>query len=317
MSAYKALLTFTGAGTCTTAYGYYFSANTNAAATITNLNGLYIDTILANANGATTTNARGIYVANVSGATNNFAILTNSGNVVFNEGGDSATDFRVESDTEANMLFLDANADTDGALYLGGTTNGIKINKGGELVLLGDATVWEDLRLEPVARNTGAKAPSFANWFGGLYLYEFDNAVAGSEKEIFFSVQLPHQWKEGTAIEPHIHWINKSTGTAGHVVRWGIEYSKAKIGDTFSSSPTTVYGTTIAGGGDITTQYEHMLTDFDAISMTGDTISTVIFCRLFRDSANAGDTYTGTAGLLYIDWHYQIDSMGSKTELAK
>lgn len=42
--------------------------------------------------------------------------------VVFNEGGIGTTDFRVESDTEANMLFLDANGNTDGTLYIGGNS---------------------------------------------------------------------------------------------------------------------------------------------------------------------------------------------------
>lgn len=64
-----------------------------------------------------------------------------NGSVTFNEGGVSTMDVRMESDTEENMFFLDANADTDGALYLGGTTNGIKINKGGVLTFLGTANI--------------------------------------------------------------------------------------------------------------------------------------------------------------------------------
>jgi hypothetical protein len=223
----------------------------------------------------------------------------------------------------ASSLHLGTNAtsrveiDSSGNIYLGGgTTNAVKIATGGELSLLGTATVWDDLRIEPTSRSSGAKAPTFANWKGGLYLYDFDNAALASEKEIFFTVQLPHGWKEGSAVEPHVHWVNKATGTAGHVVRWGLEYTKSVIGGTFGAS-TTVYGTTIAGGGDITVADEHMLTDFASIDMTGDTISTVLVCRLFRNSSNAADTYTGTAGLLYIDWHVELDSMGSKTELAK
>lgn len=242
------------------------------------------------------------------------AYITGTGGAVFNEAGTATGDLRAESDTEPDMVFLDASAD---ALYLGGQTNGIKIEKGGELTLIGTATRWDDLRIEPVERNTGAKAPSFVSWVGGLYLYDFDDALAAAEKELFFTVQLPHTWKEGSAVEPHIHWTNKTAGTAGQVIRWGIEYTKAVIGGTFSSSPTTVYATTIAGGGDITVANEHMLTDFASIDMTGDTISTVLVCRIFRNSSNAADTYTGTAGLLYLDWHYEIDAMGSKTELAK
>ena len=170
---------------------------------------------------------------------------------------------------------------------------------------------WDDLRIEPTARNTGTKAPSFALWKGGIYLYDFDNAV--HEKEIFFTVQMPHGWREGSTVEPHVHWINKSAGTAGHVVRWGLEYSIADIGGVFPAA-TTIYGATIDGGGVITAADSHLITDLGTIDMTGRKISAIIACRLFRSSSNAADTYTGTASMLYIDWHIQLARPGSRNE---
>ncbi len=115
--------------------------NSNSTATVTNYAGFKIFEPVNASSLLGFTNNYGLYVANMSAATNNYAILTNAGNIVFNEGGDASTDFRVESDTEANMLFLDANADTDGALYLGGTTNGIKITKGGIMTFLGTSAI--------------------------------------------------------------------------------------------------------------------------------------------------------------------------------
>mgnify|MGYP003434166003 CR=1 FL=1 len=173
---------------------------------------------------------------------------------------------------------------------------------------------WDDLRIEPTARNSGTKAPAFALWKGGIYLYDFDNAVLASEKEIFFTVQMPHGWREGSTVEPHVHWINKSAGTAGHVVRWGLEYSMTNIGSVFPASTTTIYGTTIEGGGVITAADSHLITKFSGIDMSGRKISTIIACRLFRNSSNAEDTYTGTASLLYIDWHIQMARPGSRQE---
>lgn len=67
-------------------------------------------------------------------------ILKPNSEAVFNDEGGNMN-FRVESDTEENMLFLDSDADTDGALYLGGTTNGIEIKKGGVLTFLGTANI--------------------------------------------------------------------------------------------------------------------------------------------------------------------------------
>ena len=203
-----------------------------------------------------------------------------------------------------------------GTNKFGDSTNYLGIDDTGYLHLEGNSTVYEDLRIEPVARNTGSKAPTFTLWKGGLYLYDFDDAALASEKEIFFTVQMSHTWKEGTAVEPHVHWVNKTAGTAGQVVGWGLEYSKSSIGGTFPA-PTTIYGTTLAGGGDITVADEHLISDFPSIDMTGDTISTIMVCRLFRNSSDAADTYTGTAGLLYIDWHYERNSLGSREEYVK
>ena len=207
-----------------------------------------------------------------------------------------------------------AQIDSSGNIYLGGsTTNAVKIAPGGELTLIGTATRWNDLRVEPVVRTTGAKAPTFTAYKTNVYLYDFDNAVLASEKEIFFTVQLPHDWKEGSTIYPHVHWVNRTTGTAGHVVKWAMDYTKAKIGATFGAT-SNISGTAIVGGGDITVADEHMVTSLTAITMTGDTISTVLVCRAYRNSSDAADTYTGTAGLLYVDFHYEIDSIGGSAD---
>lgn len=175
---------------------------------------------------------------------------------------------------------------------------------------------WDDLRTEPDVKGTGAKNPSFAAWINGLFTYDFDNAVVASEKEVWFNIQMPHGWKEGTPVYPHVHWVNKSAGGAGHVVRWGMEYTLANITAAFPAT-VTIYATTLITGGDITVINSHLKTIFSPMVMTGKKISTVISCRLFRNSSDAADTYTGTAGLLYIDWHYQVDGPGSRSELAK
>lgn len=60
----------------------------------------------------TVTTQYGIYIANKDGATNNYAICVRGGTVVFNEDGTAASDFRVEGDTNQNLLFVDASADT-------------------------------------------------------------------------------------------------------------------------------------------------------------------------------------------------------------
>jgi hypothetical protein len=67
------------------------------------------------------------------------------------------------------------------------------------------------------------------------------------------------------------------------------------------------------------TANKHYITAFTAISpgSTADDLSSVLIGRLFRDSANAADTYNATGakvGLLYIDAHYQMARIGSNDE---
>jgi hypothetical protein len=59
--------------------------------------------------------------------------ITPANGVIINENGDASTDLRAEGDTEANLLFLDASADT---IYVGGTTTRLANDKNGD-------TWWE------------------------------------------------------------------------------------------------------------------------------------------------------------------------------
>ena len=251
--------------------------------------------------------------------------------LVVNEDGAAAVDTRIESDTESNMIFLDSSAD---ALYLGGTTNGVKILKGGEFSLIGTATQWEDLRIEPVARTTGSNAPTFAQVADnaglgdtgasrGIYLYQFDDAAAGSEKEVFFSQQMPHAWAS-TAVYIHVHWIGSVADTTA-APRWALEYAWKDLGQTFAGT-TTVYTdgsnyTDVGTDADIVAG-KHYISKFAAITpgATQDAISSILIGRLYRDSADAGDTYNAASnycGLLYIDTHYEVNSLGSTSEYTK
>lgn len=93
----------------TTGYNYYAN-NTIGALTVTDMY-LFYGVSPTKTSGAIT-NLYGLYLQDMSLAgTLNFAIVTNAGNIVFNEGGDANTDVRIEGDTEVNLLFTDASVD--------------------------------------------------------------------------------------------------------------------------------------------------------------------------------------------------------------
>jgi hypothetical protein len=196
---------------------------------------------------------------------------------------------------------------------------------------------YDDLRIEPVARTAGANAPTFEQWADnaglgdtgasrGIYLYSFDDALAAAEKEVFFSMQMPHAWKLGTPILMHVHWIGAVSDTTA-APRWGLEYAWKDIGETFGATETIIYttGENIDASGtpdpDVTAG-KHYISAFGPITpgTSADGLSSILVARLFRNSSDAGDTYNAAGakcGLLYIDAHYETDSPGSSSEYVK
>ncbi len=162
------------------------------------------------------------------------------------------------------------------------------------------------------------------DWIGG----HVGNVSAGSrgvilkyfspdiENELYFEAQLPHRWKEGSDLEVHIHWIPNDDGSGTNDVRWGMEYTWSNIGSVFGDT-STIYGEENHLA-ETLVKNKHYLTELGTIDGTGMGISSMLSCRVFRDAENANDDYTNFAGLLEIDFHYQIDQpTGSRQEYVK
>jgi len=169
---------------------------------------------------------------------------------------------------------------------------------------------WEDHRTPVNAvRVPAAKAPTWTA-YGGGYILTFSDDAAPNEEEVYFTVQLPHSYKIGSDLYPHVHWVPED-GTAG-VARWGLEYTWTNI-DAAVGGTTTIYVNDTNLGADV-----HHLASFSAITGTGKEISSMLICRLFRNSDDAADTLNGKwIGFLEFDIHYKRDAHGSSQELIK
>jgi len=211
-----------------------------------------------------------------------------------------------------------------GTNKFGSSSNYIQIDNAGKFSAVGTATWFDDIRVEPTVRGSGTKAPVYTQWTpsggsaSGLYCYLFNNAVVASEKEVNFKIQLPHGKKLGSVIHLHVHWMPTSTGSAGDKVRWGLEYTKANPNAAFAAPGAFIYATDPVSPPSTTpTQDTHYITEFEDIDMTGDALSTILLCRLFRNSSDAADSFTGNVMLLYIDAHVEMSNLGSNEEYAQ
>lgn len=170
------------------------------------------------------------------------------------------------------------------------------------------ATSWEDLKAPSTAINPpGAASDPARNTTTGLL--EFS---ASATNVIAIAIQIPHAWKIGTAISPHIHlWY--PDGNAGNSV-WKLEYQVAAIGSAFPGSYTPDTKTFAAPA----VANQHVLHPFDDIVMTSITgVSAMLLILLSRLGGDGADTYASALPLLEFDVHYEVDSFGSDEETTK
>jgi hypothetical protein len=176
---------------------------------------------------------------------------------------------------------------------------------------------WNDLRIVPGAfQFVGLSDPTLQDWQPGGSGATFKVYKFQSGDEVFFTCQLPHSYKEGTDIKPHIHWTPCDRGNeeSGNTVNWKLDYSWANTNGTFSSSSTASMQGTCSGTDD---KHEYSLDG--SITGTSKAISSMLVCRLYRDT---GDTWAGITeaqgpALLEFDLHFQIDDRGSQEEITK
>ncbi len=173
---------------------------------------------------------------------------------------------------------------------------------------------WDDLRIPANAmRGGGASDPPYVQYVDdgagsiGVFAYLFP---AVNDRDLFFWAQLPHSWAEGTSIRPHIHWTPTSAG-AGDVL-WVFEYTVATIGGAF---PLTTIRTTLPSASGV--DREHQIAFFPDIVMTSDMISAMLGCRICREGTSVTDTYPNQAALLEMDFHFQLNTPGSRQPFIK
>jgi len=163
---------------------------------------------------------------------------------------------------------------------------------------------WNDLNFEGTALSTGNSAPDLISLFGsgGIIGRGFDGG--NTTEQLFGGSEILHDYKEGTDIHFHLHWMPTTTGLGN--VKWQLEYTWQNIDGTFST-PETLELISAAGG----TAWKHNKGEFEPINGTGMKIGSHILFRIFRIPTDEQDTYSADAALLSVGIHYQINSTGS------
>jgi hypothetical protein len=142
-----------------------------------------------------------------------------------------------------------------------------------------------------------------------LYFFDPDNA-----QELQFQVQTSHAKKVGSSLFAHIHFVVKNSGGVGEFPRFGIEYTWTGINQAFGNT-ITIYGNSVVGGDTSLTADKHYVMNLGEIDGSGITgVSSMLCGRIFRDASNVNDDYPDFVGLLEVDFHYEIDTLGGSRE---
>jgi hypothetical protein len=170
-------------------------------------------------------------------------------------------------------------------------------------------TVWEDLRFPAQSINPpGNVDDADIETTTGCLLFD-----AGSTEVCMGVAQLPHAWKQGSALHAHLHWTPTSTNTGN--VYWRLDYQVKNIGETFDFSAGWTTANTLDAADGVAGK--HQIHELAEITMTNKTVSCMLHWKLSRIGGDGTDTYTADARLLEFDIHYEIDAMGSSGELVK
>lgn len=167
-------------------------------------------------------------------------------------------------------------------------------------------TVWDDQQVNISAVGFGASAPTKTAYKGSEIL-AFNKA---QDNQIFFNIQLSHKYKIGTNINFHIHLVHPDAGAG--TTRWKFSYSWAKIGSNFPTE-TIVFKNCTCTGADT-----HQINDIIDITPPENMgTSSILLCSLTREGTDLSDTYDNNIYLVGLDFHLELDGIGSKNELFK
>jgi len=128
---------------------------------------------------------------------------------------------------------------------------------------------------------------------------------------IYFVVQMPHDYQEGTDLEFHIH-IAHPDANAGDS-RWYCTYSWANVGDDFA---VPLNGFVIHASPLDADEHEQVEV-IPVINGAGMSIDSVILCSISRIGTALDDTYPSDISLFSADFIYQADTMGSRGQFTK
>ena len=163
-------------------------------------------------------------------------------------------------------------------------------------------TITKEIQLLAGVRSTGAGGATQVQ----VGNFQFWNFSGTANQSLYGSIDMPHDWRLGSAIEIHVHFFNE-TNVAGNV-DWQLTYNIAIPTGSFNTTGTIA--TLVSVPNSATANY-HFMTTVGNITMSTILVDgAIVNWRLTR--LGSTDTYNGASYLCAIGSHYTADRFGSE-----
>lgn len=168
-------------------------------------------------------------------------------------------------------------------------------------------TSFDDLRSPATAINLPGQPADPAVDTDGSLLFS-----ATIENNIAIIVQIPHSWKIGSQVYPHLHWCKSVIGAGG--VDWQMRYRTIRNGGSTTSWSDYASAQSVFP---VTSGTENNIAKFPAIDTSEMRLSDLLSFQVRRMPSSASDDYPSAARFWEFDVHYEMDSDGSFYEYQK
>ena len=163
---------------------------------------------------------------------------------------------------------------------------------------------WFDNVSQLYLRDTENSADP-APFVGGIALRRF---IPGEIREAFAEFHIPHTWKPGSDMFPHVHFTILTS--QGGTVRWGFEYIVARTHRSegvirYAETTEILYIEQVIPPG---SERIHFVAESE-IPIPGAPleVDAMILARLFRDGSHPNDTFPDEVFGITVDLHTEID----------
>jgi len=178
-----------------------------------------------------------------------------------------------------------------------------------------DLSNWDDLRFPLTGQRLTVSAGRLDYNFTELTV-DFSATARYPNEPVCMVAQMPHAKRFGSAVSPHLHWIQTSEDVPNWLMAYRWYNNGAAVPSTFTLAAASYEAFTYTSGDMM------QITEFPMIKPPSqENVSSILDIRLYNDSGNASTLFDDAAAVIgeakEFDLHYEIDSVGSGTEYVK